>query len=112
MATYAVIENGTVINVIVADSKEIAEQVTEKECIEYTEENTLAIGATWNTEFSKYVNPKPESNPSFVYDGNNWVPPITMPIEEGKYFLWSEDLLSWNAYDIVVPDPEGEIIEE
>ena len=27
MATYAVIENGTVINVIVADSKEIAEQV-------------------------------------------------------------------------------------
>ena len=47
MATYAVIENGTVINVIVADSKEIAEQVTEKTCIEYTEEAPLGIGWYW-----------------------------------------------------------------
>lgn len=35
MKTFAVIENEIVINTIVADSKEIAEQVTEKNCVEY-----------------------------------------------------------------------------
>lgn len=108
MATYAVIENGTVINVIVADSKEIAEQVTEKECLEFTEANPLMPGATWNTDLSKYVNPKPESNPSFVYDGNDWVPPVAMPVEEGKYFVWNEESVSWRSFDV----PEIPTIEE
>jgi hypothetical protein len=44
MATYAVIENNTVINTIIADTKEIAEQITEKTCIEYTEQNPAVIG--------------------------------------------------------------------
>ena len=36
MANYLIIENNKVINVIVADSKEIAEQVTNLEAIEST----------------------------------------------------------------------------
>lgn len=48
MANYAVIQNDAVTNIIVADSKEIAEEVTNLTCIEYTEENPAAIGWTYN----------------------------------------------------------------
>lgn len=41
---YAVIEDNKVINLIVADSKEIAEQVTCLTCVEYTNENPAHIG--------------------------------------------------------------------
>lgn len=48
MANYAVIQNDKVTNVIVADSKEIAEEVTGLICIEYTEENPAGIGDIYN----------------------------------------------------------------
>jgi hypothetical protein len=48
MANYAVIENNKVINVIIADSKEIAEQVTGLTCVEITEENPTDIGWNWD----------------------------------------------------------------
>lgn len=44
MANFAVIENGMVINTILADSKAVAEEVTGKTCVEYTEENPACIG--------------------------------------------------------------------
>ena len=56
MANYAVIQNNKVINVIVADSKAIAEDVTGHTCIEYTSESPAGIGYTW--------------------DGTNFVPPV------------------------------------
>lgn len=48
MATFAVIESNKVTNVIVADTKEIAETVTGLTCIEYTEENPAGIDWTYN----------------------------------------------------------------
>ena len=63
MANYAVIKDGIVNNVIVADTKEIAEAVTGLTCIEYTDENPAGIGWT--------------------YDGTNFsVPVIEVPAEE------------------------------
>lgn len=45
MAYFATLdENNKVTNVIVADSQEIAEEVTGLLCIEYTEENPAIIG--------------------------------------------------------------------
>ena len=44
MATFAVIDSNIVENIIVADTKEIAEQVTGKECVEYTDSNPAGIG--------------------------------------------------------------------
>ena len=43
MARYAVIQHGIVINIIEAESKEVAESVTSFECVECTEENLLQI---------------------------------------------------------------------
>ena len=44
MAKFAVVENNKVINVIVADTKEIAEEVTGLTCVEYVPENPAHIG--------------------------------------------------------------------
>lgn len=56
MANYAVIKDGIVDNVIVADTKEIAETVTGLTCIEYTDENPAGIGWTYDgTNFSAPV---------------------------------------------------------
>lgn len=60
MATFAVMSRNLVSNIIVADSKEIAEQVTGLACIEYTQENPAGIGWT--------------------YDGINFTPPTVETI--------------------------------
>ena len=59
MSNYAVIENDKVVNVIVADSKEVAEQVTNFTCIEYTETNPAYIGWNWNG--IKFTDPTAEA---------------------------------------------------
>jgi hypothetical protein len=50
MANFAVIKDGSVTNVIAADTKEIAELVTGLTCVEYTENNPAYIGGTYDGE--------------------------------------------------------------
>jgi hypothetical protein len=60
MAKYLVINNNVIENIIVADSKEIAEQVTGFNCIEHTEENPEGIGWKWDgTGFTNPMLPTP-----------------------------------------------------
>ena len=47
MATFAVISGNSVSNIIVADTKEIAELVTGKTCVEYTDDNPASIKYTY-----------------------------------------------------------------
>ena len=44
MANFAVIENGIVTNVILADTIQTAETATGKTCVEYTDSNPACIG--------------------------------------------------------------------
>lgn len=44
MFTFAIIEDGKVMNTILADSKTTAEKVTGKFCVQFTEENPACIG--------------------------------------------------------------------
>jgi hypothetical protein len=44
MKTWAVINNNAVTNVMVCESKELAEQISGFPCVEYTNENPAAIG--------------------------------------------------------------------
>ena len=44
MAYFAVIHNGAVSNVMVAETQDIAEQLAGFSCLEYTQENPLALG--------------------------------------------------------------------
>lgn len=48
MANFAVIEDGKVINTIIADSKSIAEEVTGKVCVEYTDLNPAFVGLSYD----------------------------------------------------------------
>jgi hypothetical protein len=44
MANFAVIQHGVVINIVEAESKEIAESVTGFQCVAYTYEEPMFIG--------------------------------------------------------------------
>ena len=55
MANFAVIENDIVINIIVADTKEIAELVTGLTCVEYTKSNPAGTG--WTYKDGKFIMP-------------------------------------------------------
>lgn len=48
MATFAVINSGKVSNIIVADTKEIAEEVTGQLCVEYVDGTSVHIGFGWD----------------------------------------------------------------
>jgi len=58
MANYLVIENDTIVNIIVADTLQIAEEVTGKEVAESTS-NEIGIG--WSRLGGEWV--KPEITP-------------------------------------------------
>ena len=87
MNNYAVIVGNLVTNIIVADSKEIAEEVTNATCIEYDETSPVGIGWT--------------------YDGTALTPPImNPPVEEtpAPQLIQSiKDALSGVNLDKVVP---------
>lgn len=93
MANYAVIEDNVVVNVIVANSKNIAEEITGRTCIEVTQENPIGIGWEWSADLNKYVSPPPF--PSWIHNGEQWVPPIPVPEDPDKRYQWSEDSISW-----------------
>ena len=58
MATFAIIENNTVTNVIVADTQADAELATGATCVEYTDANPAGIGWTYDgTTFTAPVAP-------------------------------------------------------
>ena len=94
MANFAVIENGIVLNTIVADSKTIAEKVTGATCIEYTTQPAEPGGTYVN---QKFIRRKPY--PSWVTDGDaGWKAPINEPLfdlENPKYYSWNEEITSW-----------------
>jgi hypothetical protein len=56
MKNFAVIEDNIVVNVIVADTLKIAEEVTGKTCVESTVENSAVIGLGYDgTTFEQPV---------------------------------------------------------
>jgi hypothetical protein len=80
MANYAVLDaNNVVTNVIVADTLEIAQQVSKStNCIELKETHFPDFGKIYNAELDRFIKPQP-------YDGavlspvGIWVPPISKP---------------------------------
>lgn len=64
MAEYAVIQNNLVVNVIVADSKEIAESVTDLECVDIAEE--IGVGIGWSFTDNVFTKPEQEIIPPTV----------------------------------------------
>jgi hypothetical protein len=57
MAYFAVLDGDSVSNVIVADSKEIAEQVTGFSCVEYKIEDGVGIGSLYDEKTNTFSSP-------------------------------------------------------
>jgi hypothetical protein len=93
MGNFAVIENGIVTNILVCDSKTIAEQVTGKTCVEYTDANPAFINGEYKN--GKFLPSKPY--PSWTLDLNDvWQPPAPCPTEIAEFgWSWDEDALEW-----------------
>jgi hypothetical protein len=91
---FAVIESGIVLNTIVADSQEIAEELTDLTCVEYTTE-PAEPGGTYSDEV--FIARKPYA--SWITDGGSgWNPPVAYPEidpENPKFYSWDEDSISW-----------------
>ena len=58
---FAVIHNDIVTNLIVADSLEIAQEITNTTCVEYTDPWTVGIG--WACDGINFVNLNPPTIP-------------------------------------------------
>jgi hypothetical protein len=96
-------DNENVINTIIADSKEVAEELTGKTCIKFTDEPAEAGGTYVNGSFIKK---KPY--PSWVQSGSDWVPPVLYPevdLENPIYYVWDESVVSWVE---ITPPTESE----
>lgn len=88
MAKFAVIDGENIINTIIAESKEIAEQLTGKTCIEFTTESAQ-VGGTYT---GGLFIPK-KIFPSWLLNENNeWEPPVPRP--DGNV-AWDESTTSW-----------------
>ena len=94
MANYAVIDNGTVINTIVADSIEVAEEVTGKTCVAYTDEDPISISWYWNADVNAYIPPSPYASWIYNSEAKIWNAPTPRP-EENKHYNWNEETTSW-----------------
>jgi len=97
MLKFAVIEDGIILNTIVAESKKIAEEVTGKVCVKYTDEAVEIGGSYIDNQFTRPIQPKPY--PSWVSNGGSgWNPPVAYPevdIENPKNYTWNENTVSW-----------------
>jgi hypothetical protein len=72
MPIFAIIEEGTVTNIIVAETKEIAESVTGKICIESKDGNIAHIGLSYDGTLFE----QPKIEPEDIEQGDPNEPPI------------------------------------
>ncbi len=99
MKNFAVINSeNKVINVIVADSKEIAEELTGLFCYEYTEQFPAGIGGDYDPILKKVIGKSPY--PSWILNKETckWETPIPYPIDENHY-IWNESTVSWDLIE-------------
>jgi hypothetical protein len=99
MANYAISDGSRIINVIVAESQEIAEQATGMTAIETSGEPWI----DWTLEVEGWRIPSPF--PSWTWIGTEWQPPVPMPTLGGYTYMWNEELLNWDQEEIPQPFP-------
>lgn len=63
MTVYAVIDNNKVVNTIVADSLEIAQELTKLQCVDIT--NVIA-GIDWDYVDGNFIDNRPKPEPVII----------------------------------------------
>ena len=64
--------------------------------------NYAGIGMTYDAGRDAFISPKPF--PSWVLNETTcrWESPTPMPTEEGKFYTWNEETVSWDESDITI----------
>jgi hypothetical protein len=95
MTKYAIVENSIVTNLVVAESKEIAEELTGKPCIESDNPQIIVGSILVDGVLKPYA--------SWVLNGDDrWVPPMPEPdlVGTGKYAVWNEENINYDLFDL------------
>jgi len=93
MSNYALIKNGIVANIIVADSDFIHSLPNSSDYVQYTN-----AGIGWIYDASKNVFIPPKPYPSWSLDDNlNWQAPTPRPTE--GFWYWDEENLMWQQLE-------------
>lgn len=125
MANFAKLnENNEVINVIVLNNSELLVNGKESEDqgIKFLKEwsgghenwkqcsynnnfrkNYPAIGGKYDAELDAFINPSPYESWLFNKDTCRWYAPVPYP-DDGKSYLWNEQLLNWEDVSDTIPD--------
>ena len=98
MSNFALIENGVVKNLVVADNIEWLQNNLDGNWIEMADdqsrESRLGIGWSYNDEYGVFFPPKPYNSWVINPDTLDWTAPIIRP-EDGQSYEWNEDTVSW-----------------
>ena len=100
MGNFAVIEGKNVLNTILAESKEVAEELTGKTCIEFTTEHAEPGGT-----YDKGIFTKRKPFTTWVLEEGNWVAPVPFPEQDPenlKSYAWDDETVSW--VEVISPE--------
>lgn len=100
MSNYAIYENDEIVNIIVADSKDIAQEVTGKKAIEAV--GKISIGWTLYEDGSWRPAAPYQSWTEWDAANQEWLPPTPKPSPTGDYY-WDEDSLTWEISPSPLP---------
>lgn len=95
MKNFAVINDTNIVNVIVCESKALAEEITGLTCVEFTSESA-EVGGTYVD--GSFIPVKPY--PSWIFIDNAWTSPVSLPdvgdTPPFKSYSWNEETTSWD----------------
>ena len=63
--------------------------------------NYAGIGYSYDETLDAFIPPKPYASWVLNEETCIWDAPVAMPIEEGKMFIWNEDITNWE--EVVLP---------
>lgn len=98
MADFAIVQDDTVVNVVVAEDEATAAMVTGMNVVPVVDG---VPGMAWTLKPEGWRPPSPF--PSWTWNGTRWDAPVPYPGDAGAY-VWDEEKGAWVEY--VSPEPE------
>jgi len=99
MISFAIHNQGIVINIICAESRQVAESIFGTNVLEIT---NLPVGMDWFLENDTWYAPRVFDSWIWNLQTQQWEAPTPMPLNQktitnpnGKLFEWSEAITSW-----------------
>ena len=93
MKKFAVLDSSNkVVNVIIAATKAIAEELTSSSCVEVANNKIASIGYTWDE--TGFIPEKPYESWTLNTGTYLWEAPTSKP-NDGNMYEWNEETTSW-----------------